>query len=95
MSEIGFRLKYIRVSRRLTIEKISKIIGVSKMSISNWENGLRNPKSKYIKKYAEYFGISEDWIIYGEKNLENNLNKRLSSLEAKIDKVLELLQSKE
>lgn len=65
--EVGKRLRQLRDKKRITQQEVSKIVGASDRSvIANWERGKTVPKSQYIKKYADYFGVSEDWIRYGD-----------------------------
>ena len=64
---LGDRLRFLRKKKDLTLEEMSKIIGVSnKGVINNWEKVRNKPMKKYLVKYAEYFDVSLDWLIYGD-----------------------------
>ena len=32
-------------------------------AISNWENGINEPKISYLKSIAEFFDVSADYLI--------------------------------
>lgn len=61
------RLKKLREDKELTMEQLANNLGVSsKGDISRWENGNITPRVKTLKKYSDYFGVSIDWLKYGE-----------------------------
>jgi transcriptional regulator with XRE-family HTH domain len=43
--------------------ELAKIIGVSKQAVCDWEKGRRIPNRKHIKKLAETFETSIDYLI--------------------------------
>lgn len=43
---------------------IAHSLGVSKQTISAWRNGSRSPKKTMVKKIAEFYNCSEEWL-YG------------------------------
>lgn len=68
METVGDRLKRLRVAKGLSVVELSKIIGVSRISVGNWERGDMSPKIQYVKKYSDYFNVSEDWILNGDNS---------------------------
>lgn len=65
--EIGARLKELRIKKGLTMEEVAKGVGAYGSSvISNWEKGKTTPKPQFMKAYADFFGVPEDWIRYGD-----------------------------
>ena len=46
-------LKKIRKDNDLTQEELSKMLGVSRSCISNWEKGIRKADIGILKKYNE------------------------------------------
>ena len=65
-NSIGNRLKNLRTSKGLTVSEMAKIIGVSRISVGNWERDDKHPRINHLKKYANYFNVSIDWVIYGD-----------------------------
>lgn len=59
----GSKIKALRMSRHLTQEQMSVIIGISKTSIVNYETGTRKVPLALIIKFAEFFHVSVDDLI--------------------------------
>ena len=61
-------LKNLRRSQGISQEELAEKIGVSKSSIGMYEQGKRLPKTDTVmKKIAEYFGVSLDYLMGYEK----------------------------
>lgn len=62
----GERVKEIRKSLCLTMEKFGDRIGVSKASISNIENGNRNLTEQMTKSICREFSVDYMWLTAGD-----------------------------
>lgn len=62
----GDYLKQLRTERGMSQEKLAEAIGISRQSISKWEQGLSSPDIENIKKLSEFFGVSADALVHGE-----------------------------
>ena len=51
----------------VTAYKVSKETGVSQSSLSDWKLGKITPKTDTLKKIADYFGVSVDYLMTGEE----------------------------
>ena len=60
------RIKQIRKSAGLTQVEFGEKIGVKGNTITNYENGLRNPTDAVILSICREFSINEDWLRTGE-----------------------------
>ena len=60
---IGSRIKELRLDNNLSQRKLADAIGVDKRAIIFWEQEINEPKASYIKKLAEYFGVSADYLL--------------------------------
>lgn len=49
----------------VTPYKVSKATGVSQSSLSDWKLGKITPKSDTLKKIADYFGVTVDYLMTG------------------------------
>lgn len=49
-----------RVNAHLTQEEASKLLGVSKQTLYNWENGKVSPSLKNVVKLSELYDIPVD-----------------------------------
>ena len=51
----------------VTSYKVSKETGISQSTLSDWKKGKITPKSDTMKKIADYFGVSVDYLMTGEE----------------------------
>ena len=62
----GDRVKEIRKSLGLTLEKFGQRIGVGKSTISDIENGRRSLSEHMTKSICREFGVDYMWLTTGE-----------------------------
>ena len=67
------RLKEIRQSKGITVNKLSKAIGVKPATISYYENGKRYPSIKHLLALSDYFNVTIDYLC-GKDILNNPTN---------------------
>lgn len=58
MNYIGARLKYLRKQDDITQQQLATAIGISKSTISMYENGNREPDFETLEKFADYFNVN-------------------------------------
>ncbi len=63
MNSINFRQKELRNEKSLTQAQLANILNVSQKSISNWEIGYREPDYDTLKKAANYFSVTIDYLL--------------------------------
>lgn len=51
----------------LTAYKVAKETGVTQSTLSDWKNGRSKPKTENLKKIADFFGVTLDYLMTGEK----------------------------
>lgn len=61
--KFGERLKTLRSEANETQESISKILHVSRQTISNWENERSYPDIEMLIKLSDYYNISLDQLL--------------------------------
>ena len=92
-------LRTIRLAKGLTLQDLSKEIGVRYNTICQWEIGTREPEVKYIVMLANYFNVSTDYILDSDINIVNNdmyypIIKKLSKIdESNLNEVYVYLDS--
>lgn len=57
------RIKALRSKCHISQQELSRIIGTSKSTIGLYETGETLPNAENIKKLAEYFGVSSDYLL--------------------------------
>ncbi|TCL63322.1 helix-turn-helix protein [Hydrogenispora ethanolica] len=76
MSEIGAKIKKLRMERKWSQEFLAHKIGVGQQYISKYEAGRMVPSSKTVDKLAEAFEVSTDFLISKEKIDLSSVNLR-------------------
>lgn len=61
----GERVKEIRKTLGLTLEKFGEPLGVTKVAISNIEKGNRNVTEQMLKAICREYSVNEDWLKNG------------------------------
>ena len=56
-------LRELRKEKNLTQAQLAKRLGVSKGTVAMWEVGQREPKFEMLKKIANLFSESTDYIL--------------------------------
>ena len=59
----GNYLKELRVKNGLSQEKLAERLGVSRQSVSKWEQGYAVPSSDNVLELSKLYGISADNIL--------------------------------
>lgn len=57
------RIKELRTAKGLKQTDLAKQLGVTQGALSGWENENYEPDIKALKKMAEIFGVSIDYIL--------------------------------
>jgi SOS-response transcriptional repressor LexA len=68
---LGTRLRTLRKQRKLTQGQLGKALGVSDVTVGYWERDLNVPGGKSLTKLAQYLGVSEGFLLYGQEDDAN------------------------
>ncbi len=60
---LGQNIRQLRQERGLSQEELGLRIGVSKQSVSNWENGNIMPSIDILLRLSDFFGVSTDLLL--------------------------------
>ena len=63
---LGERLTRLRSQAGLSQDALAERLGVSRQSVSKWENGVSTPDLDKLVKLGEVFGVSLDQLVKGE-----------------------------
>lgn len=67
---MAITIKAARVNKNLTQAQAAELLGVSKDSLWNYENGRSFPDVRVVQKMVEVYGISYDNLIFLPTNNE-------------------------
>ncbi|MDE6722992.1 MAG: helix-turn-helix domain-containing protein, partial [Eubacterium sp.] len=59
----GDYLKELRIKNNLSQEKLGEALGLSRQSVSKWEQGYAMPDTENLLKLSELYGVSVDTIL--------------------------------
>lgn len=60
-------LEAARVNAKLTQKELAEILGVSNVTIVNWEKGKSEPDASQLRKISELSGIPLDFIFVPDR----------------------------
>lgn len=83
------KLKYFRTSHKMTQETLALKLGVTRQTVSKWENGISVPDADTLAKMADIFEVSVSELLGFDELLDDN-KKKTDSHEDTKDKNEEL-----
>lgn len=66
---LGYRLRELRKENKMSQADLGKLLGVTKVSISGYENGTRIPSLEILNGILDVFGVSADYLMGRELNV--------------------------
>lgn len=70
MSKPSERLKELRISKKLTIKQLAKILKLSPTTIYRYENGKTAPRAEDVLRICAYFFVRVDYFLGIKDNPE-------------------------
>lgn len=65
------RVKELRKTLGLTLDKFGERLGVTKQTVSRIENGINNVTDQMFKSICREFNVREEWLRNGEEPMFN------------------------
>ena len=75
--EIGSKLKNARNEKGMSQEQAAEILGVSRQTISNWENNKSYPYIISVIKMSDTYSVSLDHLLKEEKSMNQTYQEFL------------------
>ncbi len=63
MRKLAERIKYLRESNEMTLMALSEQTGISKSTISRWENDEADIRGDNLIVMANYFKVTTDYLL--------------------------------
>ena len=63
-------IRRLRLARGITQTRLADCLGVSKQSVSNWENSNIQPSVELLEKLADFFSVSTDTLLGRESGAQ-------------------------
>lgn len=75
METLGERLKSLRKEHGYTLEQVAEKLSTTKVTLSRYENNLREPKRETISQFAKLYNVSTDYL-HGHTNDKFSLTQK-------------------
>lgn len=63
MNMLNQRIRLLRQARNMSQVELAARLGVTKQSVSNWENDNIQPSIEMLTKLAAFFSVSTDYML--------------------------------
>jgi transcriptional regulator with XRE-family HTH domain len=84
------RIRELMKEKNMNAAKTTRELHISVSSFTDWQSGKARPSLEVIAKFADYFKVSLDYLVYGvEKESSNNQAIQSPFLNAKEDRCLD------
>lgn len=68
MNQTLQRIEGLRKAKQLSVNKMCKEIGIAQSTYATWLKAQTAIRADKIDKFAEFFGVSTDYLINGQKS---------------------------
>lgn len=65
--QVSSRLKQLRMEKGLTQAQVAQRIGITRSTLSAYENGTRYPSYDILISLAHFFGVPTDYLLGVDK----------------------------
>ena len=91
----GEQLQQLRKYKKMSQEDLAKKVGVSRQSVSKWENGVSYPEMKHIVKLCAIFHCKITDLVHGQLNdlasIDDDIKEKVVKLKIEKQKRLKKL----
>lgn len=77
MMKIGVFLQNLRKDKNFTQQELADYFHVSSKTVSKWECGKALPEIPLLKEISEFYSVSVDEILNGERNIEGAMGNTM------------------
>ncbi len=72
VNKVSATIKKLRVEKNINQEQLAEQLHVTRQAVSNWETGKTQPDIETLTRIAEYFGVSAEYLIYGQEPVKES-----------------------
>jgi len=84
---IGHRLRWAREQSGLSQGQVARMIDYHRPTISQIESGQRVVRPDEVARFAEIYGVKEEWIIKGDAALDDQADPRIEVAARELSKL--------
>ena len=75
------KLKELRKTHKINQDELAKYLNISRQAYSHYEIGARQPSPETLKKLADYFNVSVDYLLERTESDEDRLIKNIGGFD--------------
>ena len=60
---LSLKIREIRIAKKISQVELAKTLGVTKQSVSNWENDNIQPSIEMLTRIADALSVSADYLL--------------------------------
>ena len=83
--EFGLRIRKLRQLKGITQEKLAEELSITLSHMGKLENGDRKPSIDITIQVAKYFGVTLDYLVFGNKHKEETTEEMALRLAAELE----------
>jgi len=87
------RLAELRKEKNLSQKEIARVLQITQQAYSNYENGRREPDYNMLKKIADLYKVSLDWLLNNEIQEEKKSRPVNTERDTIINKLIQRLEA--
>ena len=91
---LGNNLRYLRLSRNMTLKEVSEFVGVGISQINAYEKGVSFPKYDGLLKLIELFEVTANDLIHRDLAKDGPEDKNAPAPTIDINQVISMYQDK-
>lgn len=81
--EIGQKLKHARVEQNMTQEQVAAELGVSRQTVSNWENNRSYPDIVSVIRMSDLYAVSLDELLKEDREMIRHLKESTDEVKSR------------
>ena len=70
---IGSKIENLRKKKKISQERLAELLGISRQTLSNYENDITSPDLNQAKKICEIFDSSLDELIGNDNTVSGKI----------------------
>ena len=90
MNRFKIEFKRLRTERNITQDELARALGVSRSTIGNYEQGIREPDFDMLEKIADYFNVNMSILLDNQTEVEEYLRQKNEKLYEFIQRFMRL-----
>lgn len=83
----------LRLAKKMSQVELAKELGVSKQSVSNWENDNILPSIEMLERLADVFSVSTDYLLSRSRDETIDVSGLPADVVASIRQIVKALQT--